>query len=202
MSDPTAVAAPAPATVLKPSAEALATSAEDIAANPEKWGFQWRYTDLEKKGQTVSDAPQFEITPEMWDTFKHHFPNVAHASLTTSLRVTGQEPARNLKLSGMKNDAVKVELVRRCLFSIRAKSSGGGTKIVQQYIAVDGSVHDTPEAARRVKLPPALPTPVERAAQLMAALAEVGITGKEARARVMKAVPEAFAQDDKVTSNA
>jgi hypothetical protein len=177
-----------------------ALDAEDIAKNPEAYGFTWVYRPLNKgtdqKTRLRDDVPHIEVSAEQVPLFAKHFPltGVMMSIRGTSAVVRGQNVSRTYIGNNPKatNHAIAVNIVRSVLLGQITKS-GGGKRIV--YV-VDGVEYPTLEAAKAAKPRAAVAeqSDTEKAAAFMAEAQDLfGVSYADARAAAIKKFPAAFA---------
>jgi len=177
----------------------VARTAEAIAKDTRAYGFVWDMRPLhaqpDRKGPKVlirKEVPHFSVPDDLADVFIRTWPDVARQAINgTSTVVKGQNCARDILASDrtITTSALAVELINRVLLGATVRRVGA-TRTV--YVGADGKQYDSVEAAANAPLSAPFESPIERAAALMATLAEHGITGETARNIARAQVPEAF----------
>lgn len=183
------------------NAATLPMDAAAIAKNPEAYGFQWTYRDLNKgrdqKTLLRANVPHFDVPDAMLDRFIATFPKVILAAINgTSTVIRGQNVARPFIRSNSKaTDAEIAEhMVRSVLLNVVTR--GGGSRTT--YVGADGQTYSTlaeAQAASGTKAVTAVDV-VELAQQFIADAVDMGVPFATARDKAMAKWPEAFADDD------
>lgn len=177
--------------------------AHDIATNPEKYGFTWKYRDLNKgrdqKTLLRANVPHFEVLDEQFDTFLSNFPKVVMAAINgTSTVIRGQNVARPFIRANPKASDLDIatHIVRSVLLSVFSRSIGGRTR----YIGTDGKEYDSlaqAQAASGNKTVAAI-SESDLAAQFMADAIDMGVPVELARIKAAEKWPDAFKDADGV----
>lgn len=181
-------------------AATLPMDAAAIAKNPEAYGFQWTYRDLNKgrdqKTLLRANVPHFEVPDASLDKFIATFPKVILAAINgTSTVIRGQNVARPfIRANPRATDAeIAQHMVRSVLLNVVTR--GGGTRTM--YVGADGKSYATlaeAQAASGTK-PVTAVNVVELAQQFIADAVDMGVPFATARDKALAKWPEAFADD-------
>ena len=179
-------------------AATLPMDAATIAKNPEAYGFQWTYRDLNKgrdqKTLLRSNVPHFEVPDAMLDTFIATFPKCILAAINgTSTVIRGQNVARPfIRANPKATDAeIAQHMVRSVLLNVVTRS-GFGTRTM--YVGADGKSYATlaeAQAASGTK-PVTAVNVVELAQQFIADAVDMGVPFAIAREKAVAKWPDAF----------
>lgn len=183
------------------NAAPLPMDAAAIAKNPEAYGFQWTYRDLNKgrdqKTLLRANVPHFEVPDAMVPLFIATFPKVIGAAINgTSTVIRGQNVARPfIRANPRATDAeIAQHMVRSVLLNVVTR--GGGTRTA--YVGADGKTYTTLAEAQAASGTKAVTVVnvVELAQQFIADAIDMGVPFATAREKALAKWPEAFANDD------